>query len=135
MKNLKFDPNEVKFILHEESDGIRIEEKILLALVRESAEDCTSPEGVMTKLHIRVKTNVEGETIYQLCIWEGGRRRKVLEEYDNELEAEVEWTNRIYEDDFQKAEWYWCDSEEECLEAYAENHGISVEDARKMIKK
>ena len=45
MKNLKFDPNEVKFILHEESDGIRIEEKILLALVRESAEDCTSPEG------------------------------------------------------------------------------------------
>ena len=33
------------------------------------------------------------------------------------------------------AEGYWCDSEEECLESYAENHGISVEDARKMIKK
>lgn len=132
--NLRFDAREIKYILHEESDGIRIEEKQLIELVWESAEDCTSPEGVMPKLHVRKKETEEGEIVYLLCVWEGGRRLRVLEQYDSQLEADIEWVNRIYEDDFQKAEWYWCDSVEECLEVYAENHGISVEEARKLIK-
>lgn len=83
MENLKFDAREIKYILHEESDGIKIEEKHLIELVSESAEDCTSPEGVMPKLHLRVKETEEGQEMYQLCIWEGGRRRRVLEEYNN----------------------------------------------------
>ena len=75
-----------------------VEETTLYDHVIESAEETTSPRGVMTKLFVQEN---EEESTWEVRHWEPNGRARVIEAYTCEEEATDEWYTRIYNSDFQ----------------------------------
>lgn len=105
-----------------------IEENTLERRVRDSAEETTSPRGVMPKLF------VEG---CELRYWQPNGRSRVVDEFDTEEEADAEWLNRIYNSDYMEGEWCWHDFDtmEDAIRDIADAECVSIEEAQKMIVK
>jgi hypothetical protein len=101
-----------------------ITETTLFDHVCESAEETTSPRGVMTKLFIQEKDvevksdDIDGHCVqkYDLRIWESNGCARVIDTYDTEEEAQDEWYTRTYNHDFlpddQRDTMYWNTREE-----------------------
>lgn len=101
-----------------DSENMIIITKSLKNLVRESAEKTTSPRGVEPKLHIE-----ERDGMYQLRMWGPyGQGNTLVDEYETEEEAQTEWMNRTYEDDFVNSDEYcnWFETEDEAISNYLE---------------
>ena len=105
-------------------------------LMKEVAEETTSPRGVESKLQIGV-CDVDGETCYFLFKWlPNGDKRESLQLYHTYERALQEWCNAIYEYDFLYDElaYYTFDTYEGAVECIADVLEISQETALSQIK-
>lgn len=92
-----------------------VEETTLYDHVMESAEETTSPRGVMRKVFVEEVDN--GETIvFELRKWEANGRARTIDTYSTEEEAANELYTRTYRYDFmtddQRDTMYWNTREE-----------------------
>lgn len=92
-----------------------VEETTLYDHVMESAEETTSPRGVMRKVFVEEVDN--GESIaYELRKWEAGGRARTIDTYLTEEEANDELYTRTYNYDFMTDDhrdtMYWNTREE-----------------------
>jgi hypothetical protein len=87
-----------------------IEETTLYDHVTESAEETTSPRGVMTKLFVDNYVEYfdrgleeESKEVWALKQWgfSGKSPAKIIATFDTEEEANDEWYTRVYNFDFQ----------------------------------
>jgi hypothetical protein len=86
----------------------KIESDSLYNFVIESAEECTSPRGIMTKIFVEEFEEVEDHEEYGIVTvqkwglfnWLAGQKKTLVESYDTLEEAEDEWLTRIYKYDF-----------------------------------
>lgn len=103
-----------------------IEENILADRVMESAEECTSPKGVMPRLHT-VGTS--------LMWWEVNGHERLIETFGTEEEAEQEWYNRTYEHDYIDSDLFFndYDTELDAIIAIADSLELSHEEAEAII--
>lgn len=92
---------------------MEVEETTLYDHVVESAEETTSPRGVMTKLFVQEN---EEESTWEVRQWEPNGRSRVVDSYSTEEEARDEWYIRTYNYDFmpddQRDTRYWANKEE-----------------------
>lgn len=97
-----------------------IETDTLEHRVEMSAEETTSPRGVMSKFF------QEGK---QLKYWMPNGRARVVDEFETEEEASQEWLERIYASDYQTCEGFQDDYEtiDECISWAAEIMEINKE--------
>jgi hypothetical protein len=95
------------------------------------AEQGTNPDGAGPKLHISRNEDyreVDGKwedcSTYELRLWDPGGRRRLLETFDTEEEADEEWFRRTYEYDFSEAnDNTFYSTEDEAKEAIIETIG------------
>lgn len=106
-----------------DADNMIIVTKTLAELVRESAEETTSPNGVEPKLHIEECNNG-----YELRMWDCRGKSSLVHypaypsSFVTKDEAEQAWLEITYEYDFMNSEesWKWFESEEEAINDYVE---------------
>ena len=83
----------------------KIVETTLYDHVVASADEVTSPRGIMTKIFVEEfqepSGKLEDTTMWALNEWNGSKI-KTLDVYDTEEEAEDEWFSRIYKYDFSR---------------------------------
>lgn len=116
----KIDLNGSVFTVVRDREGeYYIEENYLVDRVRESAEECTSPRGVMPRLHV-VGSN--------LLWWESNGRERLVMACDTEKEAEQEWLERTYVHDYMNSELFLndYDTEFDAAIAIAETLNVST---------
>lgn len=112
--------------LNAENGNMWIEKSTLAQVVRDSAEETTSPRGVEPKLHIEER---DGE--WQLRMWgPSGRGNSLVEVCESEEEAEQRWLELTYEDDYLNGDdhYHWFDSEEEAIKDYVEYMSEEADD-------
>lgn len=125
----------------------------LYDFVMKSAEETTSPVGVMQKLHIRHedyscrygKRNAvnNSEGLYEVWIWgPRGNGQTFLDSFETEEEAEDYIFNRTYEYDFatndqRDTSYYFSEKEakDELICTYAERHDIDIPVAESIFHK
>lgn len=105
-------------------------------LMKEVAEQTTSPRGVESKLQIG-ECEVDGETCYYLFKWlPNGDKRESSRTYYTYEEAKKDWLNAIYEYDFLYNElaYYTFDDYSQAVECIADILEISLKTASSQIK-
>jgi hypothetical protein len=94
---------------------MEVEETTMYDHVRESAEETTSPRGVMPKLFVEEVDNGEA-IVYELRQWQPNGRARTVDTFDTEEQAQDEWYTRTYNYDFmtddQRDTMYWLSFEE-----------------------
>ena len=92
---------------------MKVEETTLYDHVVESAEETTSPRGVMHKVFIQ---HNEEEVTWELRRWQPNGHSALIDSYTSEEVANDEWYTRTYNFDFieddQRDTRYWIDREE-----------------------
>lgn len=118
MENVDFNKRVFTVCLDSENKYY-IEENLLADRIRLAAEECTSPKGVMPRLHIVGSS---------LMWWEVNGHERLIETFDTDEEAEQEWYNRTYEYDYINSDYYYNDCETE-LDAKIEiAHALTDQD-------
>lgn len=118
MENVDFNKKVYTVCLDSENQYY-IEENVLADRIMNAAEKCTSPKGVMPRLHT-VGTS--------LMWWEVNGHERLIETFGTEEEAEQEWYNRTYEYDYINSDYYYNDYETE-LDAKIEiAHALTDQD-------
>jgi len=130
----------------------KIDSDNLYNFVMRSAEETTSPVGVMGKLHIRhedyscryglLNSVKNDESKYEVWKWESNSKGTFYEEFETEEEADDYVFDMVYNYDFAKDDQRntcYYDSEQEAIEALieciAENWRIGIESAKSYYRR
>lgn len=150
-KKMKMSAKEAKETIIFAIEDDQIYSEPLYDFVMKSAEETTSPVGVMTKLHIRHedyscsygKRNAvnNSEGLYEVWIWgPWGNGQTFLDSFETEEEAEDYIFNRTYEYDFatddqRDTTFYYTieEAERELLQRYSDLWSVNLEVATQIL--
>lgn len=102
-----------------------IEKNLLYDRVKESAEETTSPRGVMPKKF------VDG---CRLCTWRNDGKLEVLQIFSSEVEARKEWLDQTYAYDYQLTCFNDFEKIEQAFAYIAETMGLRVDVVISLIR-